>query len=582
MKMRSSLLFTATLAAVALGLAADSLAEDLPDGTVHVRAFDLPLSGFLSAETQAVLRRQAKEREELNKVCPIKDFKDLVAIRQCLEKHYYPALIARHRARYPVTIQPETIAGVATEIITPAEGVSATNRQRVLINLHGGGFIAGGRWGGQAESIPIAAVGKFKVVAVDYRMAPEHRFPAASEDAAAVYRELLKTYEAKNIGLYGCSAGGVLTAQTVAWLQREGLPPPGAVGMFCGAGSYWGEGDSGHFTAALSGISLSMVTVPQENPYFKDVDSNDPLAFPMRSPQITAKFPPSLLIASTRDVALSSVAQMHSRLVAQGVEADLHVWEGLDHAFFFDPDLPESREVYDVTAKFFDRHLGKDSAAARTAAPSPTLEELLRPEIDRFVKADQESSPEPCQVLFVGSSSIVMWKTLANDMAPLPVINRGFGGSQIEYVNRWFDQVVAPYRPRAIVFYAGENDIAAGKSVERVVDDFDAFMTRKTAALGRTPVYFISLKPSKLRFWQLKQQAQVNEAIRARAKRRADLHYIDVVAPMLQDGKPKDLFGADNLHMAPQGYAIWTQAVKAALLPNTDAEAKKCRQTPRR
>ena len=128
------------------------------------------------------------------------------------------------------------------------------------------------------------------------------------------------------------------------------------------------------------------------------------------------------------------------------------------------------------------------------------------------------------------------------------------------------------------MFYAGENDIAAGKSVARVAADFDEFMQRKTAALGQTPVYFISLKPSKLRFWQFKWQTQINDAIRARAAQRADLRYIDVAGPMLQDGKPKDLFIGDNLHMKPEGYAVWTQVVKAALLPNAEAEGKACEQ----
>jgi lysophospholipase L1-like esterase len=183
-------------------------------------------------------------------------------------------------------------------------------------------------------------------------------------------------------------------------------------------------------------------------------------------------------------------------------------------------------------------------------------------------------------VLFVGSSSIVKWReNLAADMTPMPVINRGFGGSHIEYVNRWFDQIVAPYRPRAIVFYAGENDIDAGKSVDRVVDDFDEFMTRKTQALGKTPVYFISLKPSKLRFAQFPLQSQVNDAIRAHAGKRSDLHYIDVVSSMLEKGKPKDLFGSDDLHMTAAGYVIWTRAVRAALLPNTEAEARSCHLT---
>ena len=115
------------------------------------------------------------------------------------------------------------------------------------------------------------------------------------------------------------------------------------------------------------------------------------------------------------------------------------------------------------------------SAGARSQTQpdqTPTLEQALGAEVDRFVEADRVAPPAPCEVLFVGSSSIANWReTLAADMAPMPVIDRGFGGSHIEYVNRWFDKIVAPYRPRAIVFYAGENDIDAGKSVARVVDD---------------------------------------------------------------------------------------------------------------
>jgi lysophospholipase L1-like esterase len=224
--------------------------------------------------------------------------------------------------------------------------------------------------------------------------------------------------------------------------------------------------------------------------------------------------------------------------------------------------------------------LAAGAAAQVTPSPSPTLEQELGAEVDRYVKADQVARPAPCQVLFVGSSSIVNWRdSLAADMAPMPVINRGFGGSHIEYVNRWFDQIVAPYRPRAIVFYAGENDIDAGKSVDRVVGDFAAFMERKTRVLGKTPVYFISLKPSKLRFAQLPLQSQVNAAIRTRAGERRDLHYIDVVSAMLENGKPKDIFRPDGLHMTPEGYLIWIGVVRAALLPNTEAEARSCHHT---
>ena len=245
--------------------------------------------------------------------------------------------------------------------------------------------------------------------------------------------------------------------------------------------------------------------------------------------------------------------------------------------------LPSSPARYFAVCALAMALWANGAVAQLPRSPSPPLEQELGAEVDRYVKADQVARPAPCQVLFVGSSSIVNWRdSLAADMAPMPVINRGFGGSHIEYVNRWFDQIVAPYRPRAIVFYAGENDIDAGKSVDRVVADFDAFMARKTQVLGKTPVYFISLKPSRLRFAQLPLQSQVNAALRARAGERRDLHYIDVVSPMLENGKPKDIFRADGLHMTPEGYVIWTAAVRAALLPNTEAEARSCRHAKKR
>jgi lysophospholipase L1-like esterase len=206
-----------------------------------------------------------------------------------------------------------------------------------------------------------------------------------------------------------------------------------------------------------------------------------------------------------------------------------------------------------------------------------TQDQSLATEVERFVVADRIIPPAACQVLFVGSSSIVRWDdSLAADMAPMPVINRGFGGSQIADVNRWFDKIVAPYRPRAIVFYAGDNDIDAGKSIDRVVADFDTFMTLKSRILGATPVYFISIKPSKARIAQLPRQAIVNDAIRARAAARADLHFLDVAPLMLADGKPRDIFVADGLHMNRQGYLIWTQVVRPALLVNTEAEERSC------
>ena len=187
----------------------------------------------------------------------------------------------------------------------------------------------------------------------------------------------------------------------------------------------------------------------------------------------------------------------------------------------------------------------------------------FRDEIVKFAEQDRVTAPPACAVLFVGSSSIRLWTGLAQDMAPLPVINRGFGGSKISEVNSYFDRIVTPYRPRAIVFYAGENNIDAGEAPAAVAEQFRQFLEMKRQRLGETPVFYISAKPSKLRFNQLGRQTELNEAVKAMAA--DDLIYIDVVGPMLSNGQPRDIYAEDGLHMSPAGYAIWRGLVRDSL-----------------
>jgi lysophospholipase L1-like esterase len=215
---------------------------------------------------------------------------------------------------------------------------------------------------------------------------------------------------------------------------------------------------------------------------------------------------------------------------------------------------------------------GLAAPALAQPGPKPTGPERFAPEIAAFAAADRAHMPPRCSFLFVGSSSIRFWKTLQADMAPVPAINRGFGGSTIADVDYYFDQVVAPYRPRAIVFYAGENDIDAGEAPSIVTGNLARFMDLKTKAFGaETPVYFISLKPSKLRWLQRDRQAQVNAQVQALAAQRKDLHYVDVAPAMLVNGEPKDIYVADGLHMTPQGYKLWTEVIR----PVVHAEAKR-------
>jgi monoterpene epsilon-lactone hydrolase len=329
----------------------------------------IPESSFLDKRTTDLWKQWLDSarslRDEYKSCGSLEGSTNIAAIRRCQADVFYKTPMYQSlRARYPVTVTTQNIGGIPTEIFEPVQGVSPQNIRRVLINLHGGGFRGGARTISHTESIPIASVGRIKVISVDYRMMPEHAFPAASEDVEAVYRELIRRFDPKNIGIYGCSAGGVLTAQSVAWLQSKNLPLPGAVGMFCGAGSYWSDGDSGYYFRLFETNSKSEEDILYK--YFEHVDHNDPLAFPVRSPGVMARFPPSLLLTSTRDLALSSVVYTHTVLIQQNVPAELHVWEGLGHGFFFaQPELPQSRDAYNIILKFFERYLGPEGGARK-------------------------------------------------------------------------------------------------------------------------------------------------------------------------------------------------------------------------
>jgi epsilon-lactone hydrolase len=292
------------------GIAPQALAKDSADASnehgdsAHVQAFDLPQSVYLSEETRSVLRQHhALWAAAFNNSCGSlqgANLAGLAKIRECQAAAFYTSEIYRQvRDRYPVSITSQRIGGVYTEIFTPSRGIGRQNQKRVLINLHGGGFLEGARTVSHLESIPIAGVARIKVVSVDYRQAPEARFPAASEDVVAVYRELLKSYAPKNIGIYGCSAGGLLTAQTIAWLLKEHLPLPGAVGMFCMGATYTGKGDSSFIARAVEGAPADEFA--KYFAYFEGTEPDDPMVYPVLSQKVLRAFPPSLLITGTRD-----------------------------------------------------------------------------------------------------------------------------------------------------------------------------------------------------------------------------------------------------------------------------------------
>ncbi len=319
------------------------------DGTIQVPAFSLPFSDLASPEARAAF--VARQRTPVPSLA-LPPSATIADMRRIMDEKFYAPIIARQNAQFKVTMTPRTIGGVYTEVFTPDAGVSAKNRNRVLIDLHGGGFLMGARAGGRTESAPIAATGRITVISVDYREGPENKFPAASEDVAAVYRELLKTHKAGEIGIYGCSAGGVLSGQAIAWFQKVGLPNPAGIGVLCAAIEQR-RGDSAQVTPRLGGTLPAPNPKAPPSPYLAMVGNEDPLAYPAASPALLARFPPTLLITGTRASEMSSAARSHIDLVKAGVDARLFVWDGMDHGFWIDPDLPESHEAWNVIVNFF-------------------------------------------------------------------------------------------------------------------------------------------------------------------------------------------------------------------------------------
>ncbi|HVT97935.1 MAG TPA: alpha/beta hydrolase fold domain-containing protein, partial [Acidobacteriaceae bacterium] len=233
------------------------------NGAAHITRV-IPIPPDLSPEAKQSLSRQVSD----------------AAKPQTLEERRHGTDVWQNRAGdvseqiYPVHRSQGTMAGVPVRIVTP---VADMVPDRVLLNLHGGGFNSdSGSW---TETIPIANLTKMKVVAVLYRLAPEHAFPAGIDDGIAVYKELLKTYKPEHIAIYGTSAGAIMTGEVAVKLRQLGLPLPGALGIFSGMGDFSREGDSRSMDA-LNGLSghLDLLTASPHDPYYiASTDPRDPV-----------------------------------------------------------------------------------------------------------------------------------------------------------------------------------------------------------------------------------------------------------------------------------------------------------------
>jgi monoterpene epsilon-lactone hydrolase len=258
---------------------------------------------------------------------------------------------------FPHTVIKREIAGVTVREITPAS-LDPAKAGRLLINLHGGGYVLNGGEASTGEAILGAHYSGMKVIAVDYRMAPDHPFPAAVDDAVAVWRAVIADRDPKSVGVFGTSAGGGLTLAMVMKLKDLGLPLPGALAPSTPWTDLTGASDSYVVNAEVDGIFSSFDTVGRAmaGVYAGGVGLENPLVSPIFGD--FAGFPPTILTTGTRDILLSDTVRAYRALRAAGVEARLEVHEAMSHAeYIYAFDSPESATAFTDIAAFFDRHL---------------------------------------------------------------------------------------------------------------------------------------------------------------------------------------------------------------------------------
>jgi acetyl esterase/lipase len=328
-----SLIFAALLVGAIPVSAAGQAAPAAPP-TLNMQNWPLP--DTVSAEGKAATAAAASQAMP-DPLPPVADIRKLIDAMQ-------GAMGTELQKRYDVRIEASTIAGVPVRIVYP-KGVSALGDGPVLLNLHGGGFAIDS--GSLTETIPIAARTGLPVVAVLYRLAPEHPYPAALDDALAVYQALEKDRKASRIAVFGTSAGACLSGQLVAKLASLGRPMPAALGFLSGSADLSVRGDSESW---MPGPGFDWVAA-----YAGKTPMTDAILSPIRGD--VSRFPPTLLLTSSRDFLMSPTSIFARALHEKGVDARLVMFDGLPHAFWAYMAIPESDQANEVVAKFLKERL---------------------------------------------------------------------------------------------------------------------------------------------------------------------------------------------------------------------------------
>lgn len=310
-----------------------------------------PVPDFLSPQARAVLS-QPIDLSRTDVSVP-KTTEEWRARRENAETIFMRPLLERALEATRVRVEQQSLAGVTIRILTPPpprEPISET----VLINLHGGGYTIGGGDVSAMEGLGLAAAG-YRVVSVDYRMPPEHPFPAAVDDGVAVYRALLEDYAPERIAIFGSSAGGGLTAAVIVAARDAGLPLPAAAVMHTPWSDLSKTGDTYYTLEGVDPILLSYDGSLAQSAalYAGDAGLDHPLVSPVYA-DFEPGFPPSLLSSGTRDLLLSCTVRLHRALREAGVPADLHVFDAMWHGA---GQMPDMRDLDREVRAFLEEHL---------------------------------------------------------------------------------------------------------------------------------------------------------------------------------------------------------------------------------
>jgi epsilon-lactone hydrolase len=268
--------------------------------------------------------------------------------------------LPRLRQALGVAVEPVSIAGVKAFIVTP-KSLRPGNDERILLHFHGGARVLEPGESGTEEAVLMAGLTGFKVISVDYRMPPDFPFPAALDDAVAVYRDILQATKPENIGIFGASAGGSLTLTTLLRAKMENLPMPGAIAPGSPTVDLSKTGDTLFTNERIDNVVVTHDGFVHATAvlYANGRDLKDPLISPIYGD--VHGFPPTIITSGTRDLFLSFAVRMHRKLREAGAEAILQLWEGQSHTQYMlgDETVPEVREYHDEVGRFFDQHLGR-------------------------------------------------------------------------------------------------------------------------------------------------------------------------------------------------------------------------------